>query len=63
VSYMTYGNPAIIHALYLIQKKRFMTWHAVDSQSTHERSIYPELQLLSAISLSEVPFAPDWAAS
>jgi hypothetical protein len=57
---MTYGNPAIIHALYLIQKiKRFMTWHAVDSQSTHVEPIYPKLQLLSAILLSEVPFAPD----
>ena len=47
----------------IIQKiKRFMTWHAVDSQSTHVEPIYPELQLLFKMSLVEVPFAPDWAA-
>jgi hypothetical protein len=40
-----------------------MTWHAVNNQSTHVEPIYPELQLLSATSLSEVPFTPDWAAS
>jgi hypothetical protein len=38
--------------------KRFMTWHAVDSQSTHIQPIYhggPKV-------LVEVPNAPDWAA-
>ena len=39
--------------------KRFMTWHAVDSQSTaHVQPIYHG----GVKVLLEVPNAPDWAA-
>jgi hypothetical protein len=39
--------------------KRFMTWHVVDSQSTHVEPIYPMSMVTFEV---EVPKAPDWAA-